>query len=57
MLGINGESLCGVYGSGEFVGWYNDNPLYKDLNPNLTSETAIIIGNGNVALDCAESIS
>ncbi len=57
VLGIKGENLCGVYGSGEFVGWYNDNPLYKDLNPNLTSETAIIIGNGNVALDCARILA
>ena len=57
LLGIKGESLYGVYGSGEFVGWYNDNPLYKDLNPKLDCETAIIIGNGNVALDCARILA
>ena len=56
-LGIRGENLKGVYGSGEFVGWYNDNPIYKDLNPNLETNTAVIIGNGNVALDCARVLA
>ena len=56
-LGIRGENLKGVYGSGEFVGWYNDNPIHKDLNPNLETNTAVIIGNGNVALDCARVLA
>ena len=56
-LEIRGENLKGVYGSGEFVGWYNDNPIYKDLNPNLETNTAVIIGNGNVALDCARVLA
>ena len=35
-----------------FVGWYNGLPQYRDLEPDLTcTDTAIIIGQGNVALD------
>ena len=56
-LNIKGENLHSVYGSGEFVGWYNDNPMYTDLNPQLTAKDAIIIGNGNVALDCARILA
>ena len=56
-LNIQGEELLGVYGSGEFVGWYNDNPEFDYLNPNLSCNTAVIIGNGNVALDCARILS
>ena len=56
-LGISGENLKGVYGSGEFVGWYNDNPIHKALNPNLETNAAVIIGNGNVALDCARVLA
>lgn len=37
-----------------FVGWYNGLPEYADLNPNLLAgDTAVIIGQGNVALDVA----
>lgn len=51
-LGIPGEDLKGVHSARAFVGWYNGLPEYADLNPDLTSgETAIVIGQGNVALD------
>lgn len=51
-LGIPGEDLVGVHSARDFVGWYNGLPEYADLNPDLTSgETAIVIGQGNVALD------
>lgn len=52
-LGLPGEDRANVYGSGAFVGWYNGHPDYQDLNPDLNVETAVVIGNGNVALDIA----
>ena len=57
LLNIKGESLNGVIGSSEFVGWYNDNPDFTTLSPNLNSSNVVIIGNGNVALDCARILS
>ncbi|XP_078081453.1 NADPH:adrenodoxin oxidoreductase, mitochondrial isoform X2 [Mustelus asterias] len=52
-LGIPGENLLGVYSAKMFVGWYNGLPENRNLNPELSSETAIILGHGNVALDIA----
>lgn len=52
-LGIPGEDLEGVYGSGRFVSWYNGIPDGRDLNPRLDGKSLAIIGNGNVALDIA----
>jgi NADPH-dependent glutamate synthase beta subunit-like oxidoreductase len=56
-LGIPGEDLPGVVGSAEFVGWYNGHPDFADLNPPLDGAQAAVIGNGNVALDCARILS
>src|SRR5689334_11153393 len=56
-LGIPGEDLPGVVGSAEFVGWYNGHPEFADLDPFLGGEHAVVIGNGNVALDCARILS
>jgi ferredoxin--NADP+ reductase len=56
-LGIPGEDLPGVIGSAEFVGWYNGHPDFADLNPPLDGTHAAVIGNGNVALDCARILS
>jgi len=56
-LGIPGEDLPGVVGSAEFVGWYNGHPEFADLDPPLDGEKAVVIGNGNVALDCARILS
>jgi ferredoxin--NADP+ reductase len=56
-LGIPGEELAGVVGSGEFVGWYNGHPEFADLDPPLGGTHAAVIGNGNVALDCARILS
>ena len=56
-LGIPGEDLPGVIGSAEFVGWYNGHPEYADLDPPLSGTHAAVIGNGNVALDCARILS
>ena len=56
-LGIPGEDLPGVVGSAEFVGWYNGHPDFTELNPPLDGTHAAVIGNGNVALDCARILS
>lgn len=53
-LGIPGESLDGIYSARAFVGWYNGLPEYAHLAPKLdTGRNAVIIGQGNVALDVA----
>src|SRR3982751_279920 len=56
-LGIPGEELAGVVGSAEFVGWYNGHPEFVDLDPPLEGTHAAVIGNGNVALDCARILT
>jgi len=56
-LGIPGEDLPGVVGSAEFVGWYNGHPDFADLDPFLHGTHAAVVGNGNVALDCARILS
>ncbi|XP_069510955.1 NADPH:adrenodoxin oxidoreductase, mitochondrial [Ambystoma mexicanum] len=53
VLGIPGESLPGVYSARSFVGWYNGLPEDQALDPDLSCETAVILGQGNVALDVA----
>lgn len=56
-LGVPGEDLKGVYSAREFVGWYNGLPEHADLAPDLTrGEEAVIIGQGNVALDVARML-
>ncbi|KAF1850750.1 NADPH:adrenodoxin oxidoreductase mitochondrial precursor [Cucurbitaria berberidis CBS 394.84] len=53
-LGIPGEDLPGVYSAREFVGWYNGLPEFQGLRPQLQAgEQALVIGQGNVALDVA----
>lgn len=52
-LGIPGEDLPGVYSATRFVSWYNSHPDYVDDPPLLEGTTAVIIGNGNVAIDVA----
>jgi len=49
--GLPGEDVANIFGSAAFVGWYNGHPDFADLEPDLTGETALVIGNGNVALD------
>src|SRR3546814_417974 len=52
-LGIPGESLRGVHSAVDFVGWYNGHPDHADRTFDLGSERAVVVGNGNVALDVA----
>jgi ferredoxin--NADP+ reductase len=56
-LGIPGEDLLGSHAATEFVGWYNGHPDHVGLEIDLLSaERAIVIGNGNVALDVARML-
>ena len=50
-LGIPGENLRGSLSSAEFVPWYNGHPDYVDVDVPLDSDTAVVIGAGNVAMD------
>lgn len=50
-LGIEGEGLPGVYGSGAFTAWYNGHPDFASASPELRGPGIAVIGNGNVAVD------
>lgn len=52
-LDIPGEQLPGVLSARAFVGWYNGLPENQALAPDLSCDTAVIVGQGNVALDVA----
>lgn len=56
-LGIPGADLSGVVGSAAFVGWYNGHPDFAELDPPLDAPGAVVIGNGNVALDVARILA
>jgi ferredoxin--NADP+ reductase len=56
-LGIPAEDLPGSHAATEFVGWYNGHPDHTDLEVDLLcTERAVVIGNGNVALDVARML-
>lgn len=50
-LTVPGEDLAGVHSAADFVGWYNGQPDHRSQDIDLTGPRAVIIGNGNVALD------
>ncbi len=56
-LGIPGEDLQGSHTATEFVAWYNGHPEYRDRKFDLSHETAVIIGQGNVAADVARILA
>lgn len=56
-LGIPGEELPGVISAADFVPWYNGHPDYVNVNPPLTGRYAIVIGAGNVAMDCGRMLA
>jgi len=56
-LGVPGEELSGSHTATEFVGWYNGHPDYRDRHFDLSSEKAVIIGQGNVAADVARILA
>ncbi|KAF7395613.1 hypothetical protein HZH68_009663 [Vespula germanica] len=53
LLNIPGENLNNIISGRRFVGWYNGVPADKNLNINLDVEEAVILGQGNVAIDIA----
>ncbi len=65
-LGVPGEDLRGVYAARDFVGWYNglpgaghDDALHSSIVADLAradTDTAVVIGQGNVALDVARML-
>lgn len=55
-LGIAGEDLPGSYAATEFVAWYNGHPHFADREFDLSAERAVVIGNGNVAIDVARML-
>ena len=52
-LGIPGEDLPGSVAAVDFVGWYNAHPHFAEMAPDISSGRAVVIGNGNVAIDVA----
>jgi ferredoxin--NADP+ reductase len=56
-MGIPGEKLPGCWAAREFVGFYNGHPDYSHLRFDLSCQRAIVIGNGNVALDVARILT
>ena len=56
-LNIPGEDLPGSWPATAFVAWYNGHPDFQDLRFDLDTERVVVIGNGNVAIDCARMLA
>ncbi len=56
-LGIAGENVSGSVSATEFVSWYNGHPEFRDHNFDLSHPCAVVIGNGNVALDVSRILA
>jgi ferredoxin--NADP+ reductase len=56
-LDIPGEDLPGSWAATEFVAWYNGHPDFQDLVFDLSVERAVVVGNGNVAVDVARMLA
>jgi ferredoxin--NADP+ reductase len=56
-LGIPGEDLPGSHAATAFVGWYNAHPDYCNEEFDLSGERAVVVGNGNVAMDVARMLA
>jgi len=56
-LGIPGEDLPGSWSATELVAWYNGHPDFQEVEFDLNVERAVVIGNGNVALDVARMLA
>ena len=52
-MGIPGEDAAGSHAATDFVGWYNGQPERAELRFDLSHEHAVVVGNGNVAVDVA----
>jgi ferredoxin--NADP+ reductase len=56
-LGIAGEDLENVLSSADFVPWYNAHPDFTNVEVDLNTDTAVVIGAGNVAMDVARLLA
>ena len=56
-LGIPGEDLAGSLSAADFVPWYNGHPDYVNVEVPLNGKNAIVIGAGNVAMDCGRMLA
>jgi ferredoxin--NADP+ reductase len=56
-MGIPGEDLPGSWPATQFVAWYNGHPDHQHLDFDLSGERAVVIGNGNVAVDVARMLA
>ncbi len=56
-LGVEGEELPGSVSATDFVAWYNGHPDQAGKSYPVGSDRAVVIGNGNVALDVARILS
>ena len=56
-LGIPGEDLAGSLSAADFVPWYNGHPDYINVTVPLNGKNAIVIGAGNVAMDCGRMLA
>ncbi|HEY6524911.1 MAG TPA: FAD-dependent oxidoreductase [Solirubrobacteraceae bacterium] len=55
-LGIPGEDRPGSHPATDFVAWYNGHPHYADHMFDLNGGRAVVVGNGNVAIDVARML-
>src|SRR3954453_22612166 len=55
-LGIPGEDRPGSHAATHFVAWYNGHPDAADHEYDLSVKRAVVIGNGNVAIDVARML-
>src|SRR6185437_10259284 len=56
-MDIPGEDLPGSRPATEFVAWYNGHPDFQHLEFDLSGKRAVVIGNGNVAVDVARMLA
>jgi ferredoxin--NADP+ reductase len=56
-LGIKGEDLRNCISAAEFVPWYNSHPDFSNVKVDLNTDTAVVIGAGNVAMDVARMLA
>ena len=56
-LGIPGEDLPGSHPATAFVAWFNGHPDYRDAQFDLSADRAVVVGNGNVAMDVARILA
>jgi ferredoxin--NADP+ reductase len=56
-LGIPGEELPNCISAAEFVPWYNAHPDFTNIEVDLNTDTAVVIGAGNVAMDVARLLA